>query len=116
MPINHTPLISALVGGAAIQIDVDAWSGPDGTVIDPSLPLNIGGASQSLPGIGVLTLHPTNTRAVVFTPASSGGGGSNSFNVGTTPSADDPLSIDVSVSPPPVKRRVTYKSHGPVQP
>lgn len=116
MAINHTPLINAFVGGPQIQIVANVFSGPNGDNPDSVLPLNIGGPSQVLPGIGTLTLHPTNPRAVIFTPATTGAGGSSSFSVGTTPNADDPLSIDVSVSVPPNKIRVTYQSHGPVQP
>lgn len=116
MAINHSPLINAFVGGLPIQIVVNVFSGPNGENPDSALPLNIGGTEQVLPGIGTLTLHPTNPRAVIFTPAATGAGGSSSFNVSTTPSADDPLSIDVSVSVAPSKIRVTYQSHGPVQP
>lgn len=112
MSINNTPVIPLIVGGAPVQINVDAFAGPGGTVPDTTSTL-VPGASAA-PQIATMAAHPTNPRAVVVTPGASPG--TLTIFVSESPSADVNLQVNLDVQQPPALRQLKYASHGPVQP
>jgi hypothetical protein len=106
----NTPVIQLTVGGPQVQVNLQVFSGPGGTVLDTTSTLVVNASNQ--PAKATIAAHSTNPRAVILTPGTEEGGGS--ALVQTSPTADDPLSVVFQTSLPPNLRKVVFVDSGPV--